>query len=225
MRYVDMCCLNPFVLNYKPFPIGHPQIITSDFGDVTDYFGQIRRHVFPSRGLYHPVLPYKTDGKLLFPLCRTFAEQHDLGPDDLCQHTDSERSLTGTWVTSELQKALQLGYRLDQIYEVWYFPENNQDLFASYINTFLKIKQEAFGFPDDFQTPEQQQRYTQDIWHFNESFRHPEESCPENHCQPVFELLVGKIGSTFTTSEISVFNRRRRITTEITRCHVRNQKN
>jgi hypothetical protein len=52
-------------------------------------------------------------------------------------------------VTSELQKALELGYRLDQIYEVWHFPESSHDLFASYINTFLKIKQEASGFPDD----------------------------------------------------------------------------
>jgi hypothetical protein len=110
MRYVDVCSLYPYVLKYKPFPIGHPQIINSDFGDVNDYFGLIRCRVFPPRGLYHPVLPYKTGGKLLFPLCRTCAEHSDLGPDDRCQHTDSERSLTGTWVTSELQKALELGY-------------------------------------------------------------------------------------------------------------------
>jgi hypothetical protein len=58
-------------------------------------------------------------------------------------------------VTSELQKALELGYRLDQIYEVWHFPKSSHNLFASYINTFLKIKQEASGFPDDCQTPEQ----------------------------------------------------------------------
>jgi hypothetical protein len=76
----------------------------------------------------------------MFPLCRTCAEQRDLGPDDHCQHTDSQHSLTETWVTSELQKALQLGYRLNQIYKVWHFPESSHNLFASYINTFLKIK-------------------------------------------------------------------------------------
>ena len=76
-----------------------------------------------------------------------------MGPDDRCQHTDSERSLTGTWVTSELQKALELGYRLDCIHEVWHFPESSQDLFASYINTFLKIKQEASGFPMTVRPP------------------------------------------------------------------------
>jgi hypothetical protein len=82
---------------------------------------------------------------------------------DRCQHIDSERSLNGTWVTSELQKALQLGYQLGQIYEVWHFPESSNDLFASYINTFLKIKQEASGFPNDCHTPEHQQQYIQYI--------------------------------------------------------------
>jgi hypothetical protein len=60
MRYVDVCSLYPYVLKYKSFPIGHPQIITSDFEDVNDYFGLIRCRVLPPRGLYHPVLPYKT---------------------------------------------------------------------------------------------------------------------------------------------------------------------
>jgi hypothetical protein len=40
---------------------------------VNQYFGLIRCRVFPPQGLYHPVLHYKTGGKLLFPflyLCR-----------------------------------------------------------------------------------------------------------------------------------------------------------
>jgi hypothetical protein len=150
-------------LKYKSFPITHPQIITSDFSDVNEYFGLTRCRVFPSRGLHYPILPYKTGDKLLFPLCRTCAKQRNLGPDDRCQHTDSKRRLTGTWATSELQKALELGYRLDCNHEVWHFPESSHDIFASYINTFLKIKQEASGFPDEYQTPEQQQQYIQDI--------------------------------------------------------------
>jgi hypothetical protein len=56
-----------------------------------------------------------------------------------------------------------MGYRVDQIYEVWHFPQSSHDLFASYINTFLKIKQEASGFPEDCETPEQQHQYINDI--------------------------------------------------------------
>ncbi|XP_048729914.2 uncharacterized protein LOC125647269 [Ostrea edulis] len=161
MRYVDVCSLYPYVLKYKVFPIDHPQVITSDFADVREYFGLIRCRVLPPRGLYHPVLPYKTGGKLLFPLCRTCAEPGSLGSDDRYSHSDSERSLTGTWVTTELHKALELGYHLDRIHEVWRLEKTSQGVFRSYIDTFLKIKQEAkqeaSGFPDHCQTSEQKQ--------------------------------------------------------------------
>ncbi|XP_061170591.1 uncharacterized protein LOC133179932 [Saccostrea echinata] len=157
MRYIDVCSLYPYVLKHRAFPVGHPQIITDQFQDVRSYFGLIHCRVLPPRGLYHPVLPYRTGGKLLFPLCRTCAEQQD--SKHRCQHTDQERSLTGTWVTTELHKALDMGYTLEQIYEVWHFPESSTDLFRPYIDTFLKIKQEASGFPPECQTEEQQLNY------------------------------------------------------------------
>ncbi|XP_056022017.1 uncharacterized protein LOC130054931 [Ostrea edulis] len=47
MRYVDVCSLYPYVLKYKPFPVQHPQVITSHFTDVRDYFGLIRCRVLP----------------------------------------------------------------------------------------------------------------------------------------------------------------------------------
>ena len=37
MRYVDVCSLYPYVLKYKAFPVGHPEVITSNFGNVRDY--------------------------------------------------------------------------------------------------------------------------------------------------------------------------------------------
>ncbi|XP_062566722.1 uncharacterized protein LOC134229029 [Saccostrea cucullata] len=164
MRYVDVCSLYPYVLKHRPFPLGHPEIITDDFQDVRSYFGLIHCRVLPPRGLFHPVLPYRTGGKLLFPLCRTCAQQQDSTSQDRCQHTDRERSLTGTWVTSELHKALDMGYTLEGIYEVWHFKESSQDLFKKYINTFLKIKQEASGFPPDCKTSEQEQDYIRQIF-------------------------------------------------------------
>ncbi|XP_062622349.1 uncharacterized protein LOC134283849 [Saccostrea cucullata] len=163
MRYVDVCSLYPYVLKHRPFTVGHPEIITDEFQDVRSYFGLIHCRVLPPRGLYHPVLPYRTRGKLLFPLCRTCAERQDSTSQDRCPHTDQERSLTGTWVTTELHKALDMGYTLERIYEVWHFKESRQDLFRHYIVTFLKIKQEASGFPPDCETSEQKQDYIRQV--------------------------------------------------------------
>jgi hypothetical protein len=55
--------------------------------------------------------------------------------------------LTGTWVTDELKKALEKGYVVQRIYEVWHFDETEQydpktktgGLFTDYVNTFLKM--------------------------------------------------------------------------------------
>lgn len=75
MRYVDVCSLYPYVLKYRLFPVGHPEILTDNFGDLRAYFGLIKCRVLPPRGLYHPVLPYRSVERSLFPLCRACAEQ------------------------------------------------------------------------------------------------------------------------------------------------------
>ena len=68
-----------------------------------------------------------------------------------------------SWVSCELSKALDCGYRLDKVYEVWHFPRQNTDLFRRNIDTFLKIKQEASGFPPQCET-EEKQNYIQEIF-------------------------------------------------------------
>lgn len=67
-------------------------------------------------------------------------------------------------MTTELQKALECGYEIQKIYEVWHFPQKSQDLFRTYIDTFLKIKQEASGYPPECETEEQQRIYRNEIY-------------------------------------------------------------
>ena len=105
--------------------------------------------------------------KLLFTLCRKCSENHQQTP---YQHNDEERSLTGTWVTDELKKALEKGYVVQRIYEVWHFDETEQydpktktgGLFTDYVNTFLKMKQEASGWLEWCQSQTDKWRYIRD---------------------------------------------------------------
>ena len=55
--------------------------------------------------------------------------------------------LHGTWCTSEILKAVEMGYRVLHIHEVWHFPEDQRQtgLLAPYVNDWLKIKQESSG--------------------------------------------------------------------------------
>lgn len=48
-----------------------------------------------------------------------------------------------------------------QVYEVYHFPTTSESLFKSYIDLFLKIKQESSGWPKDCVTEEQKSQYIQ----------------------------------------------------------------
>ena len=85
-----------------------------------------------------------------------------------CAHSDDQRVLTGTWCTPELNEAIELGYEIQYIHEVWHFPQVQEGLFKDYVNTWLKIKQEARGWPDLVGDDETKgQRYIHD-YHQNE---------------------------------------------------------
>ena len=147
--------------------MGHPEFIYApDTVDLHPYFGLAKCTVLPPPGLYHPVLPYRTGDKLTFPLCRTCVENQLDRPLHAktwqCPHTDPQRALTGTWCTPELHKAVEQGYVVLKIHEVWHFPQSRQGLFAEYVNTWLKIKEEASGWPTDCRTQESQAQHLHD---------------------------------------------------------------
>lgn len=166
IHYVDFTSLYPFVNKTCQYPVGHPEIITRDFSDLSSYFGLAKVKILPPRGLFHPVLGYRTGGKLTFPLCRTCVENQHQSP---CTCSDDQRALTGTFCTPELIKAIEKGYRVLKIYEVYHWKETSQydpktqtgGLFASYINLFLKIKQEASGRPSWVKSDEDLRRYVE----------------------------------------------------------------
>ena len=82
----------------------------------------------------------------------------------ICHHSEEERMLRGTWCTPEIQKAVEMGYTVLHIHEVWHFPAEQQvtGLFRDYVNTWLKIKQESAGWPSWCTTEELKQQYIRD---------------------------------------------------------------
>ncbi len=116
VSYLDFTSLYPFVQSCKTYPIGHPEIILKDFEPVESYFGVIKCTVLPPRALLHPLIPFKSpQGKLLFALCRTCAEKQQ---QELCQHSDEERSISGVWTSVELSHTIVKGYTVVKIVEV-----------------------------------------------------------------------------------------------------------
>jgi len=151
--YVDFTSLYPWVNKNMIYPVGHPTIVLEPgVTDLSDYFGLAQCTVLPPTELYHPVLPHRSGGKLTFPLCRKCVETEQPKPlterSYQCVHSDKERCLTRTWCTPELMEAVKQGYVIQHVHEVWHFSLTSDDMFTSYVNTFLKIKQEASGWPE-----------------------------------------------------------------------------
>ena len=105
LQYIYVIGLYPSICKYIKFPIGHPLI---DVGEVckdkeaclrTD--GLIKCSILQPERLYHPVLPFICDKKLLFCLCSSCVLEHNIS--EQWTHTaDVERTFKGTWVIDEV---------------------------------------------------------------------------------------------------------------------------
>jgi hypothetical protein len=97
--------------------------------EIENIFGLIKCKILPPKKLLFPVLPCRTD-KLTFPLCQTCVE----------------KALRGTWTSIEVQRAIQHGYVILEVYEIYHY-DNKQKIFDTYVDTFMKLKQESSGIP------------------------------------------------------------------------------
>lgn len=136
LKYHDVCSLYPYVCAFKPLPTGQPEHL---FGRSIDrnrlhplhpnrYFGFVRCKVRPNNKDLIGLLPFRDpdSGRLEFPL----------------------REMTGSWGTEELQLAIEHGYEVLEVYEVyhWSKEERSDTLLRGYVSFFLRMKQEAEGW-------------------------------------------------------------------------------
>jgi hypothetical protein len=97
IQYVDEMSLYPFVCKYFKLPVGHPVIHIGDACLDMDIMlqkeGLMKCCILHPRTLYHPVLPFRCNNKLLFCLWKTCAIEQN---SDVCTHeTIADRELIG----------------------------------------------------------------------------------------------------------------------------------
>ena len=139
---------------------GHPVVkhcLTHDMGEVPNYFSIVKAKVLAPSGLYLPLLPYrfktfKKFKKLTFTNCAMCA---DLLYPKTCKHNESQRAFVGVYTTVELEKAIGLGYKILEFYQVWHYEKScqynaetgEQGIFSEYVNTFHRLKTASSGYP------------------------------------------------------------------------------
>ena len=160
IKYADVCSLYPYVNKYKPYPLGHPEILSCEQIDIDhlhNYKGLIKCKVLAPEKLWLPVLPIHCNKKMVFTLCQSCAENEDT----CCTHSVQQRALVGTWTSVELQKAVQTGYRVLEVYQLWHWHQWSTGVYSEYIDKYLKMKQEASGYPDWVQCSEDEDQFKQ----------------------------------------------------------------
>ena len=167
--YRDFKSVYPWVNKNGEYPLGHPQIhYNLSHLNIGAFFGVACVTILPPDKLLFPVLPMRYDGRLIFPLCHTCVEEN-LNKPMLqrvahCHHTPNQRQLTGTWCTPEIEAAIAHGYTLKKIHEVWDFPDRDHGVFKDYVNMWLKIKEEASGYPKWCKTQEDKEKHIQNFY-------------------------------------------------------------
>ena len=199
--YSDFTSLYPYTMKNREYPVGHPEIITSNFKDITNYFGLALVKVLPPRGLYVPTLPYHYDGKLFFPLCRTCTENQQ---QTTCKHSDDERFFEGTYTTPELHQAVSDGYRIITIYEVWHYERRSDVMFKDFISSFQKLKQQASGWPSESMTEAEKTDYIEN-YRTQENVILERDKIEKNPAlRTVFKLALNSSWGYFALSERAV---------------------
>ena len=146
------CCLN------NTFMIGKYEILIGKslnrvsysqnkiLVDTKPILGSILLNILPPQNLKYPFLPYRLkNGRTVLTLCKICAEiQSNTAP---CKHNESERSLTATYMISEVEFALSLGYKIISIFEMHiYF--NSASIFKTFVqhlNLYKTLASDCFN--------------------------------------------------------------------------------
>jgi hypothetical protein len=164
ISFLDVNSLYPFC-QYNTYPIKHPKIIFGNQikeNDIDEYFGLMKLTILPPTDLFIPVLGMHMNGKFTFGLCNACMLSKQTHK---CKHSIKQRALLGVWVSEEIKLALQYGYKILTVYEVWHWSaeKRSSDLFKEYLQCYLKYKVESSGFPAKYDTLEGKQQYV-NMW-------------------------------------------------------------
>ena len=105
--------------------------------------GSILLKILPPKTLFAPFLLYRTkNGSVVNTLCKICSEVNSQS----CNHSEDERSLIASYMISEVEFALSLGYQILQIYEAHVYLKNDFILkdFIQKINYYKTIASDCF---------------------------------------------------------------------------------
>ena len=121
----------------------------------------------------------------------------------LCEHTSvEERQLQGSWTTVEVQKALEHGYKLCSVDEIFHFPRRSTTVFSDYVSSLFRLKVLSSGWPKEVQENEEAKNDYLKTLQEKEGINLRKEDIQENPgLRKVSKLLLNAMWGKFATSK------------------------
>jgi hypothetical protein len=135
--------------------------------------------ILPPEEELYPCLPARIRGKTIYTLCHACAEENR--QDVECSHADPrDRALIGTYTSVDLELALEWGYRLIQVFQVWTWrgAERRESVFKDYVTALTEIKVKSSGWPSGSDEADRQAYLTE--WRRQMKFPLPAEEVESN---------------------------------------------
>ena len=110
-----------------------------------------------------PILPVKhcSTGRLVFPLCGKCSLVAN--NSDKCKHRGEERAFHGCWTTAELLRAVQIGYTVVKIKQIWHFDSKSNTIFRDYMRTWGGLKFASSGWPEWCKSDQEKEQFLLDL--------------------------------------------------------------
>jgi ribosomal protein L44E len=162
IHYYDVTSLYPSVYAHRRLPVGSPRYLMGYNVDTerlspthpNRYFGYARIKVTPSNTDRIGLLPQRDPQtqRLTFPV----------------------HPMEGCWFTEEIYLAMENGYVVEEVYELYYWESNqlSDQHLRGYVGFFLRMKQESEGWKKlgascDEPTPEEKEEIADRLYHQN----------------------------------------------------------
>ena len=118
--------------------------------------------VLAPNDLMVPCLAHKTEGKLMFFLCKACLSDGHV-QHKACNHDHRERSWIHTYTLIDMSHTMKLGYVVLEYKEIWHYLKGGRRLFRDFILNIVCRKTEYSGFPISCHTLEQRESHVHEL--------------------------------------------------------------
>ena len=116
----------------------------------------------PLDNLFIPSLAHKSNGKLMFCLCRTCSIGENI-QRKTCNHDDHKRVWIDVYTLIDIEHAIKIGYEILEYKEIWHYHRGGEKVFKDLILNIVRRNIECSGFSLNCDLQQLKEEYVEEL--------------------------------------------------------------